>query len=219
MQAPGFRELFGAGIYGYYPRRASKDAVNTLYLRTKDAGGVYDFTKKYISVFSGVNYSYNDELLMFMGVSNNDNFTKILYRLAAILIVLVMFGSISLIYNAFSISVGERTKQFGLLSSVGATGKQLYRSVLFEALFVSLIGIPLGIIVGLPESARRFTSQATCFVPHTYRNGRLPPLYKTRCFSNNRHSRACNCFDIRVCTRAPGIPSYGYQCNPAERGY
>jgi len=127
----------------------NQNAVNSLYLRTKNVKGVYDFANKYIAVYSGVNYSFNNDLLMFMGVSNNDNFNKILYRLASILIALVMFGSISLIYNAFSISVGERTKQFGLLSSVGATGKQLFRSVLFEALVVSLIGIPLGILVGI----------------------------------------------------------------------
>ena len=60
-----------------------------------------------------------------------------------------MFGSISLIYNAFSISVSERTKQFGLLSSIGATRKQMSRSVIFEALFLSLIGIPLGLLAGV----------------------------------------------------------------------
>ena len=69
--------------------------------------------------------------------------------LAAIVIALIMFGSIALIYNAFSISVAERTKQFGLLSSVGATKKQLRRMVITEALMVSVVGIPLGILAGV----------------------------------------------------------------------
>lgn len=60
-----------------------------------------------------------------------------------------MFGSVSLIYNAFSISVSERTKQFGLLSSIGATKKQLKKMVLFEALTVSVIGVPLGVLAGV----------------------------------------------------------------------
>ena len=60
-----------------------------------------------------------------------------------------MFGSVSLIYNAFSISVSERTKQFGLLASVGATKKQLRRMVLFEAFAVSIVGIPLGVLAGI----------------------------------------------------------------------
>src|SRR5690606_36260338 len=54
-----------------------------------------------------------------------------------------------LIYNSFSISVSERRKQFGLLSSVGATRKQLMNSVFFESLFIAVIGIPLGICSGI----------------------------------------------------------------------
>ena len=60
-----------------------------------------------------------------------------------------MAGSVSLIYNAFSISVSERTKQIGLLSSVGATHKQIRKCILYEAMFVSAIGIPIGILSGL----------------------------------------------------------------------
>lgn len=92
---------------------------------------------------------YNTDVLMFMGISKYSAFYSVLYGLAAIVIVLIMFGSVSLIYNAFSISVSERTKQFGLLSSIGATKRQLRKSVLFEAFAVSLIGIPLGILVGI----------------------------------------------------------------------
>ncbi|MBR6006594.1 MAG: ABC transporter permease, partial [Clostridia bacterium] len=53
------------------------------------------------------------------------------------------------IYSAFSISVSERTKQFGLLSSVGATRSQIRSSVLTEALTLSAIGIPLGVLSGI----------------------------------------------------------------------
>ena len=68
--------------------------------------------------------------------------------LVAILIGLIMFGSIALIYNAFSISVSERTKQFGLLKSIGATNKQLRGTVLYEALVLCAVAIPLGLLVG-----------------------------------------------------------------------
>ena len=63
--------------------------------------------------------------------------------------ILILIGSVSLIYNAFSISISERTRQFGILSSVGATKKQLAASVRFEAFAVGLIGVPLGIGSGL----------------------------------------------------------------------
>ena len=93
--------------------------------------------------------SLNSNVLMYQGASRYNGFYNMLYGLAAIIIVLIMFGSVSLIYNAFSISVSERTKQFGLLSSVGATRKQLRKMVFFEALVVGAIGIPVGIIAGV----------------------------------------------------------------------
>lgn len=91
----------------------------------------------------------NTQLLLYSGVSRYDGFHTALYGLAAIVIVLIMFGSVSLIYNAFSISVSERTKQFGLLASVGATKRQLQKMVLLEALCVSAVGIPIGVCSGI----------------------------------------------------------------------
>src|SRR5699024_7192961 len=57
------------------------------------------------------------------------------------------------IYNSFSISLRERTAQFGLLASVGATRKQLRKSLRFEAFLVSGLGIPLGLLAGVAGSA------------------------------------------------------------------
>ena len=60
-----------------------------------------------------------------------------------------MIGAISLIYSAFSISLSERTKQMGLLKSIGATKKQIRHSVIFEACVLCAAGIPLGLAAGL----------------------------------------------------------------------
>lgn len=147
-ERPGFESYSAPGYTAITLSDNTIDNGYGLYIRTEKANGIYDFAKQSLKEMQ-CKYEYNDELLMFMGVSQNNSFKTVLYTFAAILIALIMFGSISLIYNAFSISVGERTKQFGLLSSVGATGKQLNRSVLFEALFVSLIGIPLGVLAGV----------------------------------------------------------------------
>lgn len=88
------------------------------------------------------------DLLRFSGHLRNENLSAVIYGFAAILIFLIAFGSISLIYNSFSISVSERTRQFGILKSVGATGKQIRGCVLYEAFLLSLISIPIGLIVG-----------------------------------------------------------------------
>ncbi|MBE6848380.1 MAG: ABC transporter permease [Ruminococcus sp.] len=121
-----------------------QDAVYDIYFRMNDPKEVYDFAEA-----MHLNANFNRDLLMFSGASKYDSFYTTLYGLTAIIIGLIVFGSVSLIYNAFAISVSERTKQFGLLSSIGATKKQLRRMVFFEGFAVSLIGIPIGILLGI----------------------------------------------------------------------
>ncbi|MFZ2256598.1 MAG: FtsX-like permease family protein [Clostridiaceae bacterium] len=99
--------------------------------------------------FGGYGSKVNDDLLRFTGNSDMNSLNAVLYGMLAILSGIIMVGSVALIYNSFSISINERTKQFGLLKSVGATKKQILNSVIFEGLIVSGIGIPLGILLGL----------------------------------------------------------------------
>ncbi len=93
-------------------------------------------------------HQINSDLLMVSGSFEDNDSGKVLYVLAFILVLIIAFGSISMIYNAFSISVSERTKQFGILKSVGATRKQIRASVLYEAFLLCAAAIPLGLIVG-----------------------------------------------------------------------
>lgn len=94
-------------------------------------------------------YKTHEDLLCFEGKSTNNSFNAILYSMGAILMAIIMVGAISLIYSAFSISLSERTKQMGLLKSIGATKKQIRHSVVFEACVLCMVGIPLGIAAGL----------------------------------------------------------------------
>lgn len=92
---------------------------------------------------------YNSDLLMFAGVFSFGNLSLFFLGMVLFFVGLIFVGSVSLIYSAFSISVSERTKQFGLLASVGATKRQIRRMVWQESLIVSVIGIPVGIVVGI----------------------------------------------------------------------
>ena len=67
----------------------------------------------------------------------------------AILCVVIMVASIICIKNSFDISITEKTKQYGMLRSIGATKKQIKNNVLFEALILGAIGIPFGILLGI----------------------------------------------------------------------
>lgn len=56
--------------------------------------------------------------------------------------------TVVVIYNAFNISVMERIKHFGILRSIGATRSQIRKLVFKEALIMSVIAIPIGILAG-----------------------------------------------------------------------
>ena len=140
--APGYTALTAADT-----KSADSSPIHC-YFKLHKPAGVYDFMKE-MGYTQEYRYAYNTKVLLYSGTARFDSFLTAFYSLAAIIIALIVFGSVSLIYNAFSISVSERTRQFGLLSSVGATRKQLRRMVLFEALSVSIVGIPLGILVGI----------------------------------------------------------------------
>lgn len=129
---------------------ASNDKESlSLYVKLKTPRNVYDLEYDYVNKYDIEYSSINSDVLRYQGVSDIDGFNGVLFGLSAIVISLIVVGSISLIYNSFSISVSERKKQFGLLSSVGATRKQLMNSVFFEAMVISTVGIPLGIGSGI----------------------------------------------------------------------
>lgn len=119
-------------------------------IRLKSPWDVKRFCKELLAdAPAGMVLSQNRTLLRWYGVDENQNYVVILAGLLGIIIVLIMTASISLIYNAFSISMRERTGQFGLLSSVGATKKQLKRALRYEAWSVCAVGIPMGLVSGV----------------------------------------------------------------------
>ena len=89
----------------------------------------------------------NNALLMFDGnVDYNTN--TVFMSLAALCVGLVIIASIFTIRNSFNISTTERTREFGMLSSVGATPRQIRRSVVLEALIIGVFATPVGLLVG-----------------------------------------------------------------------
>src|SRR6478609_3322590 len=70
--------------------------------------------------------------------------TTFLLLFAAVALVVGSF----LILNTFSITVTQRTRELALFRALGATRRQLTRSVLLEALLVGLLGSTVGLLVG-----------------------------------------------------------------------
>jgi putative ABC transport system permease protein len=75
--------------------------------------------------------------------------------LAFFQMILVIFGWVALlvgtfvIANTFTILVAQRTRELALLRSLGASRRQVFTSVLGEALLVGVVSTAVGIVVGL----------------------------------------------------------------------
>jgi len=127
------------------------DTVNVSILADKLNRHFFDDTKK-LAKKIGVDenrITYNNVLLRYYGIIKDDSVRGIVFGFAAIAIVIIIIASVSLIYNAFSISLSERTRQLGMLASVGATKRQKRQNVYFEGLIIGLIAIPIGVLSGI----------------------------------------------------------------------
>lgn len=116
------------------------------YVKTKKPDAITSYMSEF---FPNGAVEFNNNLLLYLGATHFGAFSALLTIVSGLLIFLIMIGSIALIYNAVAISVGERTKDYGLLSSIGATAKQRRFAVFTEGLLISLIGIPLGMLLGI----------------------------------------------------------------------
>ena len=81
--------------------------------------------------------------------SFSNDIMNMLYSISAIIILIIMVTSIFCIKNSFDISITEKTKQYAMFRSIGATRKQIKKNVLYEAFILGIIGVPLGILSGI----------------------------------------------------------------------
>ena len=82
-----------------------------------------------------------------------DTFNEFINIFRTILLVfafVILFVAAFIIYNVFSIIVGQRIQEIGLLRALGATGKQITNSIVTEALCVGVFATVTGIALGFP---------------------------------------------------------------------
>ena len=91
----------------------------------------------------------NNELLYSNFSYSSDSFMAMILPLVVILLAIITVASVVLIYNAFAMSLSEKVKYLGMLSSVGATKRQKRLSIYYEGFILALFGIPLGIGAGV----------------------------------------------------------------------
>ncbi len=62
---------------------------------------------------------------------------------------LIFVMSVTVISNVFQASANQRMNEFGILKCVGGTTKQIKETVIYESIWLSILGIPLGLVCGL----------------------------------------------------------------------
>ena len=97
------------------------------------------------------NYDYqiNNELIRWEALKFSNSTFSTLMTIAGVVIFIIIFTSAFCIRNSFAISATEKMKMYGMLASIGATKKQIKKSVLYEGFILGMIAIPLGILCGL----------------------------------------------------------------------
>ena len=124
------------------------DTFNALIMTDPNKAGDGFFIK--LSDLAGEkNLQINDFVLAFSGSSSEGAINFVVRGAQVFFVTLIALISVMLIYNVFALSYDERAKYLGMLSSVGATGKQKRSSVYFEALTMLIPALPLGFVLGL----------------------------------------------------------------------
>ncbi len=86
---------------------------------------------------TSINYNLLNE------INNLNNEKKDYLTMAVIIIACMIF-----IFNIFNISALEKIKEYGTLRALGCTKEGMYQLVILEAMILSLIAIPIGILLG-----------------------------------------------------------------------
>ncbi len=94
-------------------------------------------------------FDVNRYLIMLETNAYGDSSMKALLVLSTIVTVIIIVTSVYCIKNSFNISITEKTKEYGILKSVGATTSQIKKSVYYEAFLLGSVGIPIGVISGV----------------------------------------------------------------------
>lgn len=90
---------------------------------------------------TGVNWGYTGAQFM-------NSLDPITIAGVGILMLLISFTGYLIIYNVFQISVTGDIRTYGLLKTIGTTPNQLRRMIRQQAFLLSIIGIPLGMLLG-----------------------------------------------------------------------
>lgn len=120
-----------------------------LYVRYTDKG-LKDHEELTFQLGGNEKYScvYNNSLVEMETLTFQNGTLMSLLSVCVCVAVIIVLTSVFCIKNSFDISITEKIRQYGMLSSIGATAKQIKQNVYYEAFLLGIVGIPLGILFG-----------------------------------------------------------------------
>lgn len=121
--------------------RSSFNIEKTMENIDTDLGYNWNTRDEENSVRIGANWGYTASRL-----SDNPDTISLVGVICFLL--LIVFTGFLIIYNIFQISVTSDIRFYGLLKTIGVTPAQLRRIIRQQALFLCLIGIPIGLVLG-----------------------------------------------------------------------
>lgn len=133
----GITGSYGLNVMFQNASSIEKD-LNTV---LENHGYQYEDANKDNYIKIGINWGYVGAQL-----SDSIDFSVVLGMIAAL--ALIIFTGYLIIYNIFQISVAGDIRHYGLLKTIGTTKKQIKKIVLIQSLFLSAIGIPIGLLLG-----------------------------------------------------------------------
>lgn len=98
-------------------------------------------------------YSANDGYLRYLGLGSDDNLTAAFFTTFILLAVIILTAMVLVIKNSFAMSTSEKISEFGVLRCVGASPQQIRSIILYEALTIWAISLPLGLLLSIGAMA------------------------------------------------------------------
>lgn len=130
----------------YFYRQGKLDQIDILASAEIVTGGQLENLKENLQVQLGSDYA------VIFPAAQGQRMTQMLgnYQIGLnFLSGMALFVGAFLIFNAFSMSVVERKREYGMLRTIGLTRTQVTSLVLVEAITLGLIGSLLGLVLGI----------------------------------------------------------------------
>ena len=131
---------------GFYEANAGKEKRNcSLFIWCRNTFGLGKYAKKLEKTYHLENTAASVRVNSALELFQDDSFS---FGTAALLFVLIFLSGYLIIYHVFNVSVADDSRIYGLLKSIGTTGRQIKGIVRRQAFLLAGAGMLPGLLLG-----------------------------------------------------------------------